>query len=67
MKKYKVQVYLKNIDDIHIRLSKDTDEYPMGLNLVLGLFIKDEHPNIEDFLSDGFEVYLTTVRRLKNA
>lgn len=66
-KKWKVKIYLKNIDDICVQLIEETDVYPMGLNATLGLFINDKHPNIDDFLSDGFEVYLVSVRRNKNA
>lgn len=67
MKKYKVKIYLKNIDDIYVQLVEETDTYPMGLNATLGLFRNENHPNIEDLLSDGFEVYYVTVRVKKNA
>ena len=60
--KYKVTIYLKNVDDIYVRLIRETNSYPMGLNSTLGIFKDEEHPNIEDFLSDGFEVYLISIR-----
>ncbi len=66
-KKFKVNLYLKNSDDICLKLTEKTDVYPMGLNATLGLFRTETHPNIEDFLSDGFEVYLISIRRYLNA
>ena len=66
-KKFKVTLYLKNSDDIYLRLTEKTDVYPMGLNATLGLFRNETHPNIEDFLSDGFEIYLVSLRRNLNA
>lgn len=65
--KFKVKIYLKNVDDIFVQLTEETDVYPMGLNATLGLFKNDKHPDIEDLLADGFEVYYVTIRMKKNA
>ena len=65
--KYKVKIYLKNADDISVQMTAKTEHFPLGYQSCLSLFISENHPNIQDLLSDGFEVYLITFRRIKNA
>lgn len=63
--KFKVKINLKNSDNIFVQLTEEINSFPMGLNYVLGIFKTETHPNIDDFLADGFEICNIIFRRIK--